>query len=377
MSASGAYRRQMVSRPRLVRAAGAAALLAGCVAATLAGGPAGTAAAASGPTAVVAAAHVTPDVPNLSLGARPRLPYVDWNARRIVDGDRRISISGIQGRVISLHKVDGGYLLGRRLSVGHDVVLVGTRGARRVLVGSWVAPRTDQLYPGLAVSRNGERVVVNAATTTGTRTSYAETRVLTLPAGRLVRAHAFPSAPLLLGYGVDRAMLSVEANTVWWTPGTDEVDTLRAAASGQSADLTAWQWAVRPQVGVYSVQGIPPRTSPDWPIDQEDVILGPWSLDDRMVAGTNEVTDQGSGIVGATNYLVHRASDGESVFRVTGEFVPQITWESDTALLLRTYVEEDGNHQLIRCTLGGSCQRVGPPSASQDGVIIPATRRNS
>ena len=87
-------------------------------------------------TAGVRRAHrVIPDVARLPVGALPALPYVDWPARRIVDGDRRVSISGIQGRVIELHKVDGGYLLRRRVPgpAEHDLVFVSHRGARKVL----------------------------------------------------------------------------------------------------------------------------------------------------------------------------------------------------------------------------------------------------
>ena len=88
-------------------------------------------------SAVGAPVNVTPDVADLPVGARPHLPYVDWSAKRIVDGSRTVNISGIQGRVISLHKVAGGYLLGRELTVGNDLVFVSTAGARRVLVPGW------------------------------------------------------------------------------------------------------------------------------------------------------------------------------------------------------------------------------------------------
>ena len=75
------------------------------------------------------------DVTGLKAGAMPRLPYVNWPARRIVDGNRQVSIAGIQRRVVSLHKVDGGYLLGRQLDANppqdlvtgdHDLVFVST-----------------------------------------------------------------------------------------------------------------------------------------------------------------------------------------------------------------------------------------------------------
>ena len=337
---------------------------------------------------VAAGPRVTPDVPDLPAGAMPRLPYVDWQARRIVDGTRRVSISGIQARVISLHKVDGGYLLGRELTTGNDLVLVRSNGARRVLVGGWDAPRRGSLGTGLAVSRHGDKVLVNTARYTGGVRTYVDTRVLSLPGGALLRKRDFgQDAPSLLAFGVDRAMLTIGSavaspppefrpDTRWWNPSSDAVTDLREDAAGESADLSAWQWAVRPYDGVdpYSVQGIPPAGSPDWPVGQEDFRLGPWSLNDGMVAGNNEVTDERTE---ASSYLVHRSSDGSHLLSVMGNQDPQVTWESDSALLLRTRVAGTSTYQLIRCTLAGSCQRVGPATTDRRGVIIPASRRNS
>ncbi len=317
---------------------------------------------------------VTPDVGNLRAGARPQLPYVNWSTQRIVDGSRRISISGIKARVITLHKVDGGYLLGRELATGNDLVFVRTDGARRVLVRNWMPPRRWQLYPGLAVSRDGDRVVVNTATFEARTPTYVDTRVLNLPSGTLVRRRDFGvDRPGLLGFGVDRVLLSSNPDTQWWTPASDALTLLRAFAGGQSADLSAWQWAVRPDVGVYSVQGIPPDTEPDWPVSEEDWIIGPWSPDDAMVAANNEVVD---GTDEASAYMVLRASDGADLLTVLGAQHPQITWETNSSLLLRTR-NDTGAYQLIRCTLAGSCERVGPSTTSRHGVIIPATRRNS
>ena len=63
---------------------------------------------------------------------------------------------------------------------------------------------------------------------------------------------------------------------------------------------------------------------------------------------------------------------------VGGNQDPQITWESDSALLLRTRIAGTTmRYQLIRCTLAGSCYRVGPSTSDRLGVIIPASRRNS
>jgi len=223
---------------------------------------------------------------------------------------------------------------------------------------------------------------------TGTDRSrlYRDTRVVALPSGQVLRTRDFGNTGTRVhGYGIDRAMLTTPSlpsepsethypDVRWWNPVTDEVTTLRENASVESVDLSAWQWAVRPQVGVYSVSGIPPDTEPNWAVGQEDARLGPWSNDDAYVAGNNEVTDD---FDEATSYQVNRTSDGQVVFGVQGNHPPQITWETDTTLLLRTRVSELGNYQLIRCTLTGSCSRVGPSTSDRRGVIIPAHRRNS
>ena len=270
---------------------------------------------------------VTPDVGKLRAGPRPQLPYVDWSAKRIVDGSRRISISGIKARVITLHKVDGGYLLGRELATGNDLVFVRTSGARRVLVRSWMPPRRWELNPALAVSRAGDRVLVNTATFAGRTPTYVDTRVVSLPGGRVHRTRDFGYyAPRLLGFGINRAMLTISSQTQvppadfwpdtrWWNPLTNAVTPLQENSAGESADLSAWQWAVRPQVGAYSVQGIPPDTEPDWPVSEEDWIIGPWSPDDTKVAANNEVVD---GTDEASAYMVLRASDGADLLSCPG-----------------------------------------------------------
>jgi hypothetical protein len=341
--------------------------------------------AAAGPS-------VTPDVPNLPAGALPHLPYVNWVAKQIVDGSRRVSISGIQGKVWSLHKVDGGYLLVRVLGdfdQRWDLVFVSNAGARRAILVGMYPPRPDALDVDnkLAVSRDGDKVLVNTATVTDSEPTYRDTRVVSLPAGQVLRTRDFGFyAPELLGFGVDRAMLTIGSesqtppsgfwpDTKWWNPATNAVTDLRDDATGESADLSAWQWAVRPQVGAYSVEGIPPDTEPDWPVAQEDFRFGPWSLDDQRLAGNNEVTDDANE---ASAYVVYRTSDGAHLLSVIGNQPPRVVWETDSALLMRTRIEGTSRtYQLIRCTLSGSCSRVGPSTNYVRGGLIPATRRNS
>ncbi len=340
--------------------------------------------ATSGPPASAAPVDVTPDVANLDVGPLPALPYVNWPRRQIVDGSRRVSIAGIRARVIGLHKVDGGYLLTRRIGnqIENDVVFVSTKGARRVLVEHWEETFWG-LKTGLAVSHDGDRILVNTNRDVGGEAPYIDTRVVTVPGGRVIRTRDFgDDGVALLAYGVDRALLSGLGGTFWWNPVKDTVTTVAEQSWGDSADLSAWQSVFRTGVfedTVFTFEGIPPRTTPSWTFEEEEVNGGPWSPDDASMVSVDRPIGEVEKLLEAATYTVHRTSDGAARLRLHGKFPPQVTWESDSALLLRTRTGADSarRYQLIRCTLAGVCQKVGPSTTERDGSIIPATRRNS
>ena len=102
------------------------------------------------------------------------------------------------------------------------------------------------------------------------------------------------------------------------------------------------------------------------------------SLDDTKIVGNDERTDRDGGF-GSSAYLVFRASDGALLLVVRNQSPSQATWETNSRVLLRTHLPDSSptTYQLIRCTLSGSCSRVGPRTTEVDGAIIPATRRNS
>jgi hypothetical protein len=339
---------------------------------------------AADPAQAAAPVDVTPDVAKLPVGALPKLPYVNWPKRQIVDGGRRVSIAGIKARVIALHKVDGGYLLLRRIGgqIENDVVFVSVRGARRVLVEHWEESYWA-LKSGLAVSHNGDRIVVNTNDDIGGEAPYVDTRVVTVPGGKVIRAREFHEDGVsLLAYGVDRALLSDANGTQWWNPAKNTVTTLAEDSSGDAADLSAWQWVFRTGVfdtAVYSFEGLPPGTSPSWTFQEDHVNAGPWSPDDNAMVSVDNAIGDVPRLAESSEYTVRRTADGAVVLRLHGKFPPQFTWESNSAVLLRTRTGLDSarRYQLIRCTLAGVCQKVGPPTGDRDGAIIPATRRNS
>jgi hypothetical protein len=326
------------------------------------------------------AVSTEPDVPRLPAGSLPKLPYVNWGARTIVDGSRRVSISGIQHRVVELHKVDGGYLLRRNLDSGKDdLVFVSTGGTRKVI------EKLLWMHGTIKVSKDGSKVLLNRRLASDFRT-YADTAVLALPSGRVLQTRKFGFyAPGLFLYGTDRTLITGHDETdgnrsdaIWWTPATGHTEVVRGSTTLESADLSAWQWAVRPKDGInsYGVGPIPPKAGPEWLFPQEDWNIGSWSPNSALIWGNNEVTDQLEGY-GSTIYFVFRASDGAIVLRVRNVVDPRASWESDDALLLSSAygTGSDRRYQLLRCRLSGACSRVGPASTSPAGAIIPATRR--
>lgn len=93
-----------------------------------------------------AAVTISPDVPSLPEGSAPAVPYLDVPGDKIVDGGRTVDVTGLQGRVIQLYKVDGGYLLGRSTTVGPQLVFASTAGKRTLITKQWYA-RTATASP--------------------------------------------------------------------------------------------------------------------------------------------------------------------------------------------------------------------------------------
>ena len=201
--------------------------------------------------ASAAPVDVTPNVARLPAGAAPAIPYVQWPKRMIVDGNRRVSISGIKGRVYALYKVDGGYLLRRDVPgpPDNDVVFVSSRGERRVLVSDVMDNSV-----ALVVSSGGDNVMVNVSPAGQSHDSYGETRVYALPSGQLLVRKHFAGFVALEAFGVNRALLEFwdqatrDYSVIWWTPATDTVDLMSQGTTApglDAVDLTAWDWSFR------------------------------------------------------------------------------------------------------------------------------------
>ena len=147
------------------------------------------------PGSAAAGVTVTPNVPKLPAGALPHLPYVNWAAKQIVDGNRKVSIAGLQRNVHSLHKVDGGYLLLRAdFPTGTGTWSSSPpreRGGSSSHTCSRPPTRPSRDGNMLAVSSGGDKVVVDTATGGGWGTPYLDTRVISLPAGQVLQKKKF------------------------------------------------------------------------------------------------------------------------------------------------------------------------------------------
>jgi hypothetical protein len=317
---------------------------------------------------------VTPDVATLPAGQAPRLAYFDVGKRRIIDGTRRVSVGKLQGTVTHLHNVRGGYVVGRTLGASNGLAFVTNRGARSALTSDWLWPSDFGIYRGVMVSGNGKKIVFNTAAR-GNPTGYRDTVVMKVPSGQIVARRTFSAAPKLLGFRAGRVLMGVDLRVLWWTPRHTHTSTLADGVDTMSADLTARQY-VRRQGSEFLVASIPPRQTPAWPIAQEDWELGYWSPDDKAIAGTGEVPD---GTAETQVFLVQRAATGASLLTVLVPGVPQMVWENNSTLLIMTRVDDESprRYQLIRCTLSGSCSRVGGVSSTKYGPYVLADRRNS
>ena len=310
----------------------------------------------------------------LPVGPAPRLPYLDVAQHRIVDGSRSVDVTGLQGTVVRLFKVDGGYVLGRIFPGGSDLAFVSTSGARRLLTGRWDWPNIGNPDPGLVVTAAGDRIVFNTRRADG---RYLDTAVMTVLQGRVPHRRTFSEQPRLLAATDSRTLMSVgpagstSGRVLWWTPGRTAVTTLAAHAAGEAADLTAGAFVLR-SATANGVRGIPAGAPPAWDLAAGDWAFGSWSPDDTHLAGTGEIL---RGTEDVEVFHVLRASDGAEVhtFHVLG--VPEITWEDDDTVLMRAG-ESQGGYRLLRCTLAGDCEYVEDIS-TRYGPYVVATRRAS
>jgi hypothetical protein len=310
-------------------------------------------------------------VSSLPQGEAPHLPYLDGQAQKIIDGTRKVDVRGLQGTVTQVHKVDGGYLLGRTVSGSRsDLVFLSSNGNRTLVTQQWMSPNCDCFRSDVAVDSDGDSVTFNRKSASG---AYSDTLTVSLPALRITRKREFSSTPALFEHRQGSVLLGLDHRLIRWNPRSNAV---RVASSGlrvEAADTSASQQVRRLDngTGEQVVEAISPVTGPSWGLGDEESVAA-WSADDQLIAG-------GIGVYADSvndGFAVWRASDGSSPLVVHTSGMERIVWEdSDTVL----FTADGGNGaQVVRCTLTGACERVGPPAidAHHRGFLV-ATRRSN
>lgn len=308
------------------------------------------------------------DVESLPQGEAPHLPYLDGQAQKIVDGTRQVDVRGLQGTVLQLHKVDGGYLVARSVSGARsDLVYVARSGTRTLITRHWRGPRCDCLRSDVAVDSDGDSVTFNRTTD---QAAYGDTLTVSLPGLHITRKRQFSSAPALFEHRHGSLLLGLDDRLIRWSPRTNAVTVVSSGLHVEAADTTAAQQVRRLDdgTGVQVVEALPPSTRPAWRLGDEEA-LAAWSADDQLIAGAIGVYADSV----QDGFAVWRASDGSHPLVVYTSGRERITWESaDTVLFYAGFT------QLVRCNLAGVCERVGPADtdANHRGFLV-ATRRST
>ncbi|MET1004510.1 MAG: hypothetical protein ABWX96_03120, partial [Propionibacteriaceae bacterium] len=304
-------------------------------------------AAAVGPAAAADPDPISLDPSALPQGPAPAIPYFDPVAKLLHDGGKTLDLTTLKGVVIQLHKVDGGYLLGRRTSpTGNDLVFLSATGRRTLVSQQWKPPGTcDCLQSDVLVDSSGGSVTFNRRPASG---FYKDTVSVSLPALKTIRTRVFTSAPTLFEQRGGKALLQLDIRLIRWAPKTNATATIPSSQSGPTAvDSSAHQLAFRGDgSGDQTVGPLPPATGPRWSLDTDENI-GPWSPDDQHIAGADEIVNGGTD----TGFIVHRASDGQIALMVYVAGPAQITWENNTTVLFPTDPDFAGHRQLVRCNL--------------------------
>lgn len=221
---------------------------------------------------------------------------------------------------------------------------------------------------------------VTFSRTTASGRDYKDTLNVVLPSLKLVRQRVFSWSPLLFEQRLGRVLLGLDTRLLRWTPKTSAITTLSSGRWVGAADSTAGQQMRQANDGSYAktVGPIPPRTGASWAVGV-DTNISTWSPDDQLIATTGEVISGRT----QTGIIVRRAATGSSALVVLESAQARVTRENSSTVLFNSFhegTEEQGwesRFQLIRCTLAGECQRIGPETENAYSGYLVATRRSN
>ena len=304
---------------------------------------------AAGLLVPVAASAATPhlDPATLSRGADPSVAYMVRDTIR--DGSLRVPATK-QGHHDALWEVAGGYVV-RDVDVGPRALVrvsfISRAGAERVIARSrdWI---------DVAVSASGRRVAVQrSSNATGLRTVISVSR----PRSGHVLAHREMRLATLAAVTDHRVLVGLRARwhhpaTVWWNYRRGTVRRIYGQAA-LGADVRHDKVVFdRTPVGEFcnrvAVLTRPARTL--WHSCR--TYPHQWSADGRHAIATHTYFDA----AGTDPWWVLAGRTGQRRATVSGRLDKNAVWEDDAHFL--TLGQSDGGQAaIVRCDLGGSCER--------------------
>lgn len=312
--------------------------------------------------------RVVIDPGELSRGARPDTVYLRRGT--IHDGSRTVDVPEA-GRVSAFW----------RTASGHLVQLLLDSGTRSRLVALNPDGDRTRIAEGpishVEVSANGRRaawirhrqrstswVAVVASSRSGERVSHRAFR------GADVSIEDFAAHRLLISKYTQRT--DHPERTMWWNISTDRVRTY-AKHSTVAADLSAGQVALtvpgdEPYVPCVEVRNVPRGERPDWLSCQLYPVN--WSASGERAIGLDILSDGAA----TTRYYLLDADSGTRTLTLRGDSLGYgAVWEDARHVLLTAQDHGSGTAAVVRCSLGGNCERASalfePDSESPNGAV--------
>jgi hypothetical protein len=297
-----------------------------------------------------AAAERTPVEPaTMARGAAPSVTYLVHDT--IHDGTQRVPAT-TRGRHQRIWDLRDGYLLQDWLQKAQvmRLVFVGTgshAGEKRVLGRS-------PMQMSVAVSPDGSLVTwTRGPNDLSTPTSVLVTNPVTgrLVAGRLFRladVRAVTQTRVLLS----RRGRHTPTTTVWWTYAHNVVKTI-ADRAVLGADVRHDRIVLASGLPDSFCNRVAPLSNPGHTLWRScDWAPHAWSPDGTRLLATHTYFDD----VGTNRWVVLRDRDASRLGGILGRFAWDAAWEDDQHFLTLA-LGDSGRAAIIRCTVGGPCER--------------------
>lgn len=306
--------------------------------------------AGNGPLAGTAAAgSVDVDPSTLGRGENPTVAYLVRDTIR--DGDLRVPAT-TRGHHEELWTVAGGYLLDDQVGPRdvHRLVYVARSGAKRTIArhrwptGTVVSPDGRWISWGEALGRDPGPAPPALVTVARPRS------------GRVVASRRFHWATVLAVSGHRVLLTRMGRNerwtTWWWNFRRDTMSRL-SPDLGVRASLAHRRLVLgvgEQDAFSYRVAPLdrPRRTLWNAPLNSPRS----WSPDGTRTLATHNYLDD----TGTTRWDVRTDRTGQRLLRVTGRLDWTAVWEDDSHFLVIAQ-GDDGAAAVVRCSVGGDCER--------------------